>query len=78
MDKKRYEWLDIVKAICIVTVVLFHISYVSKTIFINNIWNYISDIANLYKVTVFYCVAGITLNNSKLKETFSFFTSCLV
>lgn len=69
---KRYEWLDIIKGICIFAVVLFHIQYQSKISFINNIWEYADKISGLYKVTIFYCVAGITLNNEKLKKTFSF------
>lgn len=70
--KQRYEWLDIIKAICIITVVIFHIKYTSKISILNDAWNYLDKISDLYKVTIFYCVAGITLNNKKLKETFKF------
>lgn len=68
----RYDWLDIIKAICIMSVVLFHIKYESNTDIFNSIWDYLSKVSNLYKVTIFYCVAGITLNNEKLKDTLSF------
>lgn len=70
--KIRYEWLDIIKAICIISVVVFHIAYKSKITVINTIWNYLDNLSGLYKVTIFYCVAGITLNNEKLKDTFNF------
>lgn len=71
-EKKRYEWLDIIKAICIISVVMFHIGYNSNIKILNTIWSYLYKISDLYKVTIFYCVAGITLNNDKLKNTFAF------
>ena len=71
-NKKRLDWLDIIKAICIITVVIFHIGYESRTPLLNNVWWYLDILGGLYKVAIFYCVAGITLNNEKLKETFSF------
>lgn len=70
--KKRYDWLDIIKAICIITVVLFHIEYQSSISIFNTTWDYLDKISGLYKVTIFYCVAGITLNNDKIKNTFKF------
>lgn len=71
-NKNRYDWLDIIKAICIITVVLFHIEYTSRFSIANNFWQYLEKLSGLYKVTIFYCVAGFTLNNEKLKNTFSF------
>ena len=71
-EQKRYAWLDIIKALCIISVVIFHINYVSDTSLFNSIWLYFYNLSDLYKVTIFYCVAGITLNNEKLKNTFSF------
>lgn len=70
--KKRYEWLDIIKAICIIAVVIFHIGYYSTFTIANSIFQYFGSLAGLFEVTIFYCVAGITLNNDKLKETFKF------
>lgn len=70
--KKRYEWLDIIKAICIIAVVIFHIDYKSNISILNIFWEYLSKVSGLYKVTIFYCIAGITLNNEKMKKTFSF------
>lgn len=71
-DIKRYEWLDIIKAICIITVVIFHIGYNSTLTEANSIFKYFGSLAGLFEVTIFYCVAGITLNNDKLKDTFRF------
>lgn len=69
---ERYDWLDIIKAICIITVVIFHINYASNISKINSVYNYLKSIAGLYEVTIFYCIAGITLNNNKLKNSFAF------
>ena len=71
----RYVWLDIIKAICILTVVLLHISYITTNNTSNSIWQYLSSVGVLYQVTIFYCVAGITLNNDKLKNTWQFLTN---
>lgn len=69
---KRYVWLDIIKAICIVTVVLLHINFISQNSTANSVWKYVCSIGSLYQVTIFYCIAGITLNNDKLKNTKDF------
>ena len=72
ISKSRYDWLDIIKAICIIFVVLFHIQFNSKYNCFNLIFKYLGNISSLFKVTIFYCVAGITLNNEKIKNTFQF------
>lgn len=71
-DKKRYEWLDLIKAICIISVVLFHIKYISSNYYCTQVFNYLKNLCSLFEVTVFYCLAGITLNNEKMKNVKSF------
>ena len=72
LEKQRYEWLDIIKAICIISVVVLHTTYKSNISALNTFWIYIHHYIDLYCVTIFYCIAGITLNNNKLKDTISF------
>lgn len=70
--KKRIEWIDIVKFICIANVVLFHIDYHSNIHIFNDIWKYFLGLGGIFEVTLFYCVAGFTLDNNKLKNSKQF------
>ena len=70
MNNKRLEWIDICKGILIITIVLMHINY---SFFSNNpIGKYFSNLTSLYKVSIFFCVAGLTLKDEKLKDTWDF------
>ena len=70
--KKRIEWIDTVKGICIISIVLFHINYISKHSVANIFWDYFSNLSTIFEVSLFYCIAGITLNNEKLKNVKNF------
>lgn len=67
---KRLEWIDVCKGILIITIVLMHInfSFWSK----NAVGQYIGNLTSLYKVSIFFCVAGLTLKDEKLKDTWNF------
>ena len=64
LRKKRYDYIDIAKGVCILTIVLFHIdfSYWSDNI----IGVYLSRFTSFFKVTLFFCLSGLTLKEEKL------------
>lgn len=70
MNKQRIEWIDVCKGILIITIVLMHIDFSFWQG--NKIGKYICDFTSLYKVAIFFCVAGLTLKDEKLKETKNF------
>lgn len=70
IKEKRIQWIDVCKGILIITIVLFHIDY---TFWLNNaIGKYVNGFTSLYKVSVFFCVAGLTLQNERLDNTWEF------
>lgn len=73
MNKERFEWIDICKGILIVTIVLTHIRYSFWQD--NPFGSYLSNLTSLYKVSIFFCIAGLTLKEEKLKDTWSFIKS---
>ena len=70
LRKKRYDYIDIAKGVCILTIVLFHIdfSYWSDNI----IGVYLSRFTSFFKVTLFFCLSGLTLKEEKLFKTREF------
>lgn len=66
-NTKRLDWIDACKGILICTIVLMHIdfSFWSQ----NLIGTYISDLTSLYKVSVFFCISGLTVSDDRLKNT---------
>lgn len=70
MSSKRLEWIDVCKGILIITVVLMHINFSFWSE--NAVGQYIGNLTSLYKVSIFFCVAGLTLKDDKLKDTWKF------
>ena len=70
MSKKRYDYIDIAKGICILLIVLFHIDFSFWTD--NSFGVYITRFASFFKVTLFFCLSGLTLKEEKLAKTKSF------
>lgn len=66
-NTKRLDWIDACKGILICTIVLMHIdsSFWSQ----NLLGNYISNLTSLYKVSIFFCIAGLTISDERLKNT---------
>lgn len=69
---KRMDWIDIIKGLCILFVVLFHVDYITNIKFVSATYKYLGILTGIFEVTLFYCVAGITLNNKKIKNTKEF------
>ena len=67
---KRLEWIDVCKGILIITVVLMHINFSFWSE--NAVGQYIGNMTSLYKVSIFFCVAGLTLKDEKLRDTWNF------
>ena len=67
---KRLEWIDVCKGILIITIVLMHINFSFWSE--NAVGQYIGNLTSLYKVSIFFCVAGLTLKDEKLKDTWNF------
>lgn len=67
---KRLEWIDVCKGILIITVVLMHINFSFWSE--NAVGQYIGNLTSLYNVSIFFCVAGLTLKDEKLKDTWNF------
>ena len=67
---KRLEWIDVCNGILIITIVLMHIDFSFWSD--NVVGEYIVKLTGLYKVSIFFCVAGLTLNDKKLKDTWKF------
>ena len=67
---KRLEWIDVCKGILIITIVLMHINFSFWSE--NAVGKYIGNLTSLYKVSIFFCVAGLTLKDYKLKDTWNF------
>lgn len=70
MNNKRLEWIDVCKGILIITIVLMHINFSFWSD--NPVGKYISVFTSLYKVSIFFCVAGLTLKDEKSKDTRKF------
>lgn len=70
MNKTRLEWIDVCKGILISTIVFMHIDFPFWSE--NAVGRYINSFTSLYKVSIFFCVAGLTLKDNKLKETRKF------
>lgn len=66
-NTKRLDWIDACKGILICTIVLMHIN--SAFWSGNELGTYISNLTSLYKVSVFFCVSGLTLKDERLKNT---------
>ena len=67
---KRLEWIDVCKGILIITIVLMHINFSFWSE--NAVGKYIGNLTSSYKVSIFFCVAGLTLKDEKLKDTWNF------
>lgn len=67
---KRQEWIDVCKGLLIITIVLMHINFSFWSD--NAVGKYIGNLTSLYKVSIFFCVAGLTLKDEKLKDTWKF------
>ena len=67
---KRLEWIDVCKGILIITIALMHINFSFWSE--NAVGQYIGNLTSLYKVSIFFCVAGLTLKDEKLKGTWNF------
>lgn len=67
---KRLEWIDVCKGILIITIVLMHINFSFWSE--NPVGNYLGNFTSLYKVSIFFCIAGLTLKDEKLKNTWKF------
>lgn len=67
---KRLEWIDVCKGILIITIVLMHINFSFWSE--NAVGKYIGNLTSLYKVSIFFCVAGLTLKDENLKEPWRF------
>jgi len=67
---KRLEWIDVCKGILIITILLMHINFSFWSE--NVVGEYIGNLTSLYKVSIFFCVAGLTLKDEKLKDTWKF------
>ena len=70
VEKKRIEWIDICKGILIITIVLMHISFSFWND--NTIGKYFGNLTSLYKVSIFFCVAGLTIKEERLKDIKTF------
>lgn len=70
MNEKRIAWIDVCKCILIVTIVIMHIDFPFWKE--NVVGQYISRLASLYDVTIFFCIAGLTLKEEKLNDTKNF------
>ena len=70
MSSKRVDWIDVCKGILIATIVLMHIDF--PFLANNSIGIYISNFTSLYKVSIFFCVAGLTLKDEKIRNTKEF------
>lgn len=71
--ENRLKWIDICKGILMSTIVLMHIDF---SFWSNNyIGKYIYDFTSLYKVSLFFCVSGLTLKEEKINQTFTFIKS---
>lgn len=67
---KRLEWIDVCKGILIITIVLMHINFSFWSE--NAVGKYIGNLTSLYKVSIFFYVAGLTLKDEDLKEPWRF------
>ena len=67
---KRLEWIDVCKGILIITIVLMHINFSFWSE--NAAGKYIGNLTSLYKVSIFFCVAGLTLKDEKIRDTRNF------
>ena len=70
MGMNRLGWIDVCKGILIITIVLMHINFSFWSE--NALGKYIGNLTSLYKVSIFFCVAGLTLKDEKLKDTCNF------
>lgn len=71
IKRKRLDWIDAIKGFCMFTIVLMHIQ--SPIVRISNPgYIYINHFTSLYKVSLFFVVAGFTLNNEKLNKARGF------
>ncbi|MFR9239381.1 MAG: acyltransferase family protein [Clostridium baratii] len=68
--KKRIHWLDICKGILIMTIVLMHIEFPFWKS--NDIGKYLDNLTSLYKVSIFFCIAGFTISEEKLLKSISY------
>ncbi|MCH4287634.1 MULTISPECIES: hypothetical protein [Bacillota] len=59
--KKRMQWIDISKGILTFIIVLLHIDYDFNV--------YFANFTGLFKVVVFFCIAGLTLSEKSLFDT---------
>lgn len=66
-EPKRLDWIDACKGILICTIVIMHIDFPLWSQ--NSVGNYINNLTSLYKVSVFFCVSGLTLKEDRLKDT---------
>ena len=68
--KKRMRWLDVCKGILMITIVLMHIQFSFWKF--NNIGIYLDRLTSLYKVSIFFCIAGFTISEEKLSNSISY------
>lgn len=70
LNSKRQNWIDIAKGICILGIVLLHINFVFWTD--NELGKYLKEFIGIFKVSLFFCISGLTLKEEKLVETKDF------
>lgn len=70
MSSKKYDWIDIAKGICIITIVLMHINFSFWSA--NVVGKYLASFTSLYKVSLFFCISGLTLKEERLQKTVLF------
>ncbi len=72
MTKERLKWIDVIKAICMITIVIGHMSFPFRN---NSIFNYIESFVSFYKVSLYFVIAGFLIKDERLFNTITFLKS---